>query len=213
MDDENIKDIDEVVEETTDSIEETKSEVITDVEALGYKQSKRLLFTIIFCIVLFSIMSGTYLFIRHKKMTLHKSNIFVCDNSKEYSQFDDWIMEDLGVDWVPTFLVFRDGKYVGMIRGTINVYDFKSELGTALIYSKNTEVPDYYITNIKNETKSVKELVAGKDLCFIEVSWLDCPDCVDQEKLNPEIYAKYDAANFYIYYIKSTMEDVSNHYN
>ena len=177
------------------------------------KLSKKTMIFIMIIVVLAAIGSTIYMIIRHKRMTVVKDNIYVNMSSDTSDVFVDWIKNGMDIHWVPTFLVIQDEKCVGTIQGTIGADDFKSELGSVLLFAFERDLPDCTVTNINGETKKLTEVVAGKSLCFIELAWIDCPDCVEQEKVNPYIYLKYNAPNFYTFYMKSELQDVIDYYN
>ena len=42
------------------------------------------------------------------RTTMDYSHIFVCDNPENDSEFDTWMKEELGLNWVPTYLIVRN---------------------------------------------------------------------------------------------------------
>ena len=179
---------------------------------LSKNKKKYITITIVLASLTVAILIGMFI-IYKVRTTIPKGHIYVCDNAEEYSEFDTWIREEQTIKWVPTFLIIKDGMVAGQIKGTINESDFSSDLGTCLLFPLNMPLPDYKITNIVGHADSLKDIVVTNDLYIIEISWLTCPDCIEQEKLNKSILGKYTANNFYIYYMKSDRDEVIEHYN
>lgn len=204
--DENVKDI--------DIVEENMSEEFNN-EDLFNNTNKRtqIIKVIVISLIICILFSSFYLYMYHKRVTMQKSHIYVCDDAENYSDFDLWIKEH--INEVPSFIIIKDKKIVGTILGETNEKDFTSQLGTILInpITEGNDLVDYKITNLENESKSLNEICNTNDLYIIEISWIDCPDCVRQDKNNTiSIYRKYSTKNIYRYYIKTEKEKLFEKY-
>ena len=168
----------------------------------------------IMIVILTAILILSCLIYRYNKQTsLPKSHIYVCDDKDNESSFDRWLKAD--IDWVPSFLIIKDKQEIGIIKGIINVVDFDNELATLLIQHNTTRsMPSYNITNLDNKSSSLENIVTTDDLYIIEVHWIDCEDCKEQDdKYTKSIYAKYSTKNIYRYYLKSDKQKVLAKYN
>lgn len=189
--------------------EDSNEDSSDDIENDKHNSKKKWINIALVFLVILTIAFTAYNIIRHKRMTLSTSHIYVGEKNND-SEFDKWITDEVKVDWVPTFLVIKDNKILGFIRGPRNSREFKSDLGTVLINNIGIDVADLPITNLDGETKSFADIVANNDLTFVEIARIDCLDCEEQLKFNPQIYLRYNSSNFYIYYIHSDKQEVMN---
>jgi len=109
---------------------------------------------------------------------LSPDDIFVSTTQKELSDFDDWLIEGIGVNWVPSYLVL-DGHYVlGVIKGGLSVRETKEQLAEL----KNKPIAnsmcyfDIYNPFSKSTTKFV-EILPETGLNIIEIHMIGCKDC------------------------------------
>ena len=149
-------------------------------------------------------------------VNLAQDHIYVCDNPSNDSDFDTWMKENLGLNWVPTYLIVKDDVVIGSIRGGVGETQFTSELGTVLIQNwQLAELPDIPVSDITGNRDSFKNILPNdSNFYIIEISWVTCKDCIFQdENFTQEIYKKYGVNRFYRYYIHSTQEEVLDKYN
>ena len=146
---------------------------------------------------------------KSKPVELDNSHIYVCDNPEYLSDFDTWIKEDLGVSWVPSYIIVKDGFVIGAFDGCIDTETFDDKLGTVLAMNLQfEEVPNLEISNIEDNRVNANELFRAGTY-IIEVHLYGCKDCEYQdEHYTKDIYKKYGTQLFYRYYIKSAVSDV-----
>ena len=139
------------------------------------------------------------------------SHIYVCDNPSNYSEFDLWLKEL--TSWVPSYIVIKDQKVIGVFEGGIDVDTFSDKLGTYITLEKVVcDLPDFEIENLEGTRKPIKEIFKSGTY-VLEFHWIDCQDCVYQdENFTQDIYYKYGADFFYRYYIKSEKDKVLKKY-
>jgi len=150
------------------------------------------------------------------RTTMNYSHIFVCDNPQNDSEFDTWMKEDLGLNWVPTYFIVRNDYVIGSIRGGVPESQFTSELGTILIQDwQVAPLPDLPLNNLNGERISLADALPNdNNFYIIEISWVTCPDCIFQdENFTDDIYLKYGTNIIYRYYIHSTTDEVMNKYS
>lgn len=149
----------------------------------------------------------------HARTIMPKDHVYVCDNPEHRSDFENWIKDDLGVDWVPSYIVVKDGTVIGAFNGDIEKSYFDMILGTTLsLDTPYIDLPDFEITNLKGERAPVNEIF-GEGTYIIEYHWIDCPDCIHQdENYTDDIYKYYSTEMFYRYYVKSDLEKVREKY-
>ena len=137
----------------------------------------------------------------------------MCDNPTHNSDFDTWLRETVGIDWVPTYMICRDGYVIGTIRGGISEKNFTSQLGTILAQNDRIlEVTDIPIYDLDNNVGNLRD-ITGSGVYIVEISWVDCPDCQYQdENFTDEIYLAYSTNQIYRYYIHSERGAVEEHY-
>lgn len=177
------------------------------------KKKYIILFSLLFVCVSIFVMFQVTSKIRKIMPTSH---IFVCDNPSNDSEFDTWMKQELGLNWVPTYLIVKDDIVIGSIRGGVGETQFTSELGTILIQNwQLAELPDLAISNIDGQRDSLKNILPNdNNFYIIEISWVTCPDCIFQdENFTDDIYYKYGTDRIYRYYIHSTEAEVLEKYN
>ena len=144
---------------------------------------------------------------------LDASHVLVCDNPMHDSEFDTWLKENIGLSWVPTYVIVNDNKVIGMIKGGIPEESFTGQLGSYLVYNQAiAELPNISVTNLAGERKPVSDYF-GQGMYILEISWIDCHDCIEQdEKYTTDVYKKYGTDIIYRYYIKSELGKVEEKY-
>ena len=153
---------------------------------------------------------ANYMYTSARKI-MPMSHVYVCDNPAEDSEFDVWMKNELGLNWVPTYLIIRNDYVIGTIRGGIPESQFTSELGTILINNwQIAELPNIEISNVNGERQVLADVLPNNDSFYIlEISWIDCPDCIFQdENFTEDVYLEYGTNIIYRYYIHSTQEEV-----
>lgn len=158
---------------------------------------------------------GVYHYMKQQRALMPLSHVYVADNPTYNSDFDNWIREDLGIDWVPTYIIIKDNNVIGTIRGGISEKEFTNQLGTILIQ----QIPfkplcDFEIGNLNNERHSLTDIMTGDSYYILELSWIDCEDCMYQDaNFTDEIYLRYGTKMIYRYYIHSDFDKVLDKYN
>lgn len=179
-----------------------------------FKNNKKKYIAMSIVIASIVVLFGLGFLIMYKiRTTIPESHIYVCDDKEVKSEFDLWIKDEQKIDWVPTFIIIKDKVIAGHIRGTIGEEEFSSELGTCLLFPAGAPLPDYKITNLLGRSESLKDIVVDDSLYIIEISRVDCPDCIEQDKLNKAILSRYSSSKFYIYYAHSDKQDVIDYYD
>lgn len=173
---------------------------------------KAIIVVICTAILTTAILVSGYFIIYNKRTTMDKSHVFVSDSTTRDSEFDEWILDE--VNWVPTFLIIKNKKEIGYIRGTINEPDFTSELGTIAINpNQDRPLPNLSITNIEGKTMNLNDIFYDDEIYILELHWIDCPDCIEQdEKFTEQIYARYSTSHIYRYYMNSDKQKVIDKY-
>ena len=177
---------------------------------LKNKPSKKTIIIISILLILL-VIAGVYDLIQYNnRKTMSDSHIFVCDNPENYSDFDNWVINTVGVDKVPSYIIIYNNNVIGVINGNIPEKTFTDELGTILATGNVIcELPDYSISNIVNDTKTLKDISNQHKMVILEISWLTCKDCIEQDNNFTEaIYSKYSTEQIYRYYLKSKKDEV-----
>ena len=143
------------------------------------------------------------------------SHVYVCDNPNHKSDFDNWLHDEVEVDWVPEYVIIRNGTVIGKFPGDIDEDEFSSKLSLCAAYNiPLAELPNYSISNINGDRKSLKELFGDNKIYVLEIHWIDCKDCKEQdEKYTDSIYSKHTTDNIYRYYVKSDINKVKEKYD
>lgn len=201
-------------DEITDAnvkIEKPRNQLIT-------KSIKRKIIKYVSIVSIIAILYGLYNIGKNvyaKEYTSMKtSHVFVCDNPEHKSDFDNWLHDELSLDWVPTYVIIKDGSILSKFPGDIDIEEFSTKFAMSIAYDMPLlELPNYEISNIDGERKSIRELFSNGTY-VLEVHWIDCEDCQHQdETYTDSIYEKYHTAMIYRYYIKSDKEKVQEKYN
>lgn len=198
---------------TEQTVEESK--VVTAVEQHTNKVYKILYkfrpLLIIAAIVCFLVVG--YMIVQYVGSRMPKDHIYVCDNPKVYSDFDNWLVDDLGCQWVPSYVIIHNGYVIGMFNGDCSINDFDFNL--SLIMSQDiafTELPNYEIENINGDRVNVHDLFK-EGYYVLELHWIDCPDCKHQDaNYTDDVYFKYSTDRIYRYYFKSDRTKVEEKY-
>jgi len=176
-----------------------------------YKLRPLFLIVAVLCIAKVGIMIYQY-----NVSQMPTSHVFVCDNpNAEFrSDFDLWIKDELGITWVPSYIVIQDGYVVGIFDGNIDVYDFTDKLSISASYNiPFSKVPDYYIENLDGERLKASDIFGNEGLYILEISWITCDDCIYQdEHYTDSIYEKFTTNHIYRYYVLSDRKKVEEYY-
>lgn len=202
------------------NIEETEEiEDYTDEEQPNHKKS--LWFHILGPIIVFMaiILLGYFGFkiYRHTQTIMPTDHVYVCDNPEHLSDFETWIREDVGVTWVPTYIIINNGYVIAAFEGNIEEIEFTDKFAMANAYIANMQleylkVPDYEISNLDGERKPASE-VFSDGMYILEYHWIDCKDCEHQDENYTEgIYEKYTTSQIYRYYVRSDHDKVAEKY-
>lgn len=152
-----------------------------------------------------------YFIYRHVKAKMPLSHVYVCDNPTNYSDFDNWVKSL--TNWVPSYIIIKDGYVINVFEGGIDEDEFTDKLGSSV--SNNTqiaELPNYSITNLEGARQSIQEIFK-EGTYVLELHWIDCKDCIYQdENFTDKIYYKFGTDIFYRYYIKSEHNKVVEKY-
>lgn len=161
------------------------------------------------------ITAGIYDLVKYNKRTnIADSHVFVCDNPEHYSDFDNWLINTVEVDRVPMYIIIYENNIIGKIPGNIPEEVFTDKLGTILATGEVLyELPEYSIHNIIDESATLKDLASRHKLMILEISWLTCKDCIEQdENFTKAIYNSYSTEQIYRYYLKSNKSEVIEKY-
>ena len=201
-----IIDISEDIDVTEDIKEHKKPSTLKTLLCIGIPL---LIFMIIGIIGL-----QVFKYIRHKNSIMPKSHVYVCDNPKVFSDFDNWLRDDLGITWTPTYMIVKDGYIIGAFEGAIPKDNFTDQLATCVAYNLQLEsLPDYEISNLEGERNKISDVLGGTGTYILEIHWTDCEDCQFQdENYTQEIYETYTTERIFRYYIKSDKSDVEAKY-
>lgn len=175
---------------------------------------KRIIKIIILAITISSFIGAFFCLNYIRRTTIDNSHIFVCDNPNHHSDFDNWLLKECNVKSVPTYLVIKNNYVIGIFPGNISESEFTNYLGTCLINDINYySLPDYMITNLNKKSYTLSN-ISKEDYYILEISWIDCDDCKNQDKYyTNKIYYKYTTNQIYRYYINSEFNKVYNKYN
>lgn len=144
-----------------------------------------------------------------------QSHVFVCDNPKNKSDFDLWMMNEdgVGLNWVPSYLICTQGKVLGLIRGDIPVEEFTAQYNYIVSTPLGSAFDDYCeydIANLNGQRYKLSDIFPNDGNVYVlEISWIGCPDCEHQDtNYTRDIYNAYDTQFFYRYYINTELADV-----
>lgn len=203
---------------TEESIEETVPiEELTEEHVKKKKSWLRRLGPIIVFIAIILLGYFGFKIYRHTRTIMPTDHVYVCDNPEHLSDFETWIREDVGVTWVPTYLIINNGYVVAAFEGDIEEIEFTDKFAMANAYTANMQVdylkvPDYEITNLDGERKPASEIFSD-GMYILEYHWIDCKDCEHQdENYTKSIYEKYTTDKIYRYYVKSDHDKVAEKY-
>ena len=175
------------------------------------KKLKFIILTIFIIASILAILFSLYI----KRVDMPTSHVFVCDNPKHHSDFDNWLSYDLKIDWVPNYIIINNSKVIGAIKGDISEKEFTYKVNNLLSFNyEYSDLPDFKINNLNSEYKTLKDIMNNSGFYILEISWLGCKDCEHQDKYyTKSIYAKYSTNSIYRYYINSEYNDVKKLYD
>ena len=114
----------------------------------------------------------------------------VYSNSEDYTDIDNWLMNEVGVEATPCHIIIKDNRITNLTNYTVS-YEELAKL-------RNNNILDIDITN--------KEICGQNitDYDIIIIKKENCSACKYQEEYyDQEIFTKYDNLNFLIYYIQT----------
>jgi len=121
--------------------------------------------------------------------------VYYSSGGTELSDFDDWLVHEYGLNWVPSYLVCRDNKAIGVIECGKSIAETKKEFNE-LKKNEGTELPEITVDDGN---------ISLSGYTFIEIHMKGCPDCeaVDEDGATEIIRKAFPTVNFIRYYIKS----------
>lgn len=123
--------------------------------------------------------------------------------NEDKSEFDEWLLNELGVKYVPSYIVIDGYDVIGIIDGGFGVKDFTNHYNTIiknheilanLKEIKNTEV---YLP-FKEKTINLTDYLKTGKISIIEVHKISCNDCkiIDGVIGEYEIYEEFDEKGY-----------------
>ena len=109
---------------------------------------------------------------------LSLDDIFVSSAQKELSDFDMWLTEEIGLDWVPSYLVLEGHYVLGVIKGGLSIRETKEQLAELKNgpIANSMSLFDIYNPFSKSTTNFV-EVLPETGLNIIEIHMIGCKDC------------------------------------
>lgn len=213
----NAEKIEDAIEDTNsldNSVNDISNSNIPIIKRIFKKCKFWIIFAIIMTILYGAFTVGKKIYMEHREK-LSSSHVYVCDNPEHKSDFEQWMHDELELDWVPTYIVIKDQSIIGKFPGDIDKEEFSSKMALCVAYDmKAVALPNYEISNLDGERKNLYDIFSGNDTYILEVHWVDCEDCQHQDdNYTKAIYSKYGTSNFYRYYIKSDKEKVQEKYS
>lgn len=163
------------------------------------KTYKILICSIIICIVL-----GCLLFIQLKNNDYSKEEVvnlqtmmMSATKNETKSEFDEWLLNDLGVKYVPSYIIIDGYDIVGIIDGGNGVDTFKKNYKEVLknheVLANLKDVEDTYVYIPYQDTitKLTYELEENR-VTIIEVHKISCNDC----KIADGVIGEYEIYEF-----------------
>nr|WP_072514217.1 hypothetical protein [Ndongobacter massiliensis] len=187
-------------------------------EVKKYTTMKKKFITILVAIVA---IGSTAMMLFAWKNRGNNKNIYMTTAETEFSAFDNFLMDDVGIQEVPSYLVCKDGKILGQILGNIPIEDFQDQLTKIVVEEKEIKCTDSdsdIYNPFSKEVLSFYDLLKDKDLVLVEVHMFDCKDCkqADDKEENELSYTEtirhLVKTTFYRYYIKSEIKDIVEKY-
>lgn len=126
----------------------------------------------------------------------------ISGTTTEYTDFDHWLLEEVGVKATPSHVFINNGKITNHIDYTINNWEFKAERKSNTISIDLWSKPLIDIDG--NE-------IYLKDFDIIYIVRPGCDSCEEQEKLyQNDIYTKNNNLRFLVYHIVTDELDCSD---
>jgi hypothetical protein len=167
-----------------------------------------------------------------KLAELEENHLLVSTSGKQYSEFDHFLLDEVGLNWVPSYLVIENKQIIGVIRGGLSSIDTKDALNTLLMANNRIDLPEHTTVFVvdKDNIFELKDLLTDK-LTLVEVHMHGCKDCdfvdgvpgeyqveVDGEvqtvQIKPNVLSSTELirftvdADFFRYYIKTELDDI-----
>lgn len=137
-----------------------------------------LLLSIVFCSSCIKIKNST---------NLTFDEIFVSVTEKELSDFDNWLTKEVGLDWVPSYLVLDGHNVLGIIKGGLSASETKEKLVELKNNPMNILMCDLDIYNpFSKTTTTFIQTLPETGLNIIEVHMIGCKDCEEVDGIPGE---------------------------
>jgi hypothetical protein len=180
------------------------------------KEVKTLILRLSAIILFLSVVLTVLILFNNKKQNnlpieLPYKNIFVSDKEKELSDFDNWLCDEVGVDWTPSYIILQGHDVLGIIKGT-DFNTFKKELNK--LNKLDVSISNDLLYNpFFDTTHKFSDILKNDELNIIELHMIGCKDCeeLDNNGITNDIRRNVNAS-FYRYYIRSTVADVLDKY-
>lgn len=152
-------------------------------------------------VLILLIICSSFCMIGCKQKEVYKVNA-ISGITTEYTEFDKWLLETVGVTATPSFIFIKNNKVTNHVDYTINYFEFDCERR----YNK---------LEIDLWPESLKDIDGNdiylKDFDVIFVVRPGCKSCAEQEELYQEtIYDKNTNLKFLIYHIITDELDCSD---
>lgn len=140
-------------------------------------------YTVIACCVVALLVTMFSLLLKPKNVTIDKKTIMMSSTkTTEKSEFDIWLTDNLGVKWVPCYVIVDGHEIIGIIDGGFGLQSFKEQFDE--IMQKHEVIMDIraventlvYLPLIDGMT-DLADMLNDDRLNIIEVHKLECQDC------------------------------------
>lgn len=186
-------------------------------------EKRNKIFLIIACILVVLTVAIVSNRISYMSKNLKEDYIFMSSTkSKEKSVFDKWILDDIGVKAVPSYLICKGTSVLGIIPGNISKQDFEKYLKEIVLEYEllkyNVVMSDESIYNpLTQKETNFYELCNNGEYNIIEIHMIECKDCDEADKMIKSRSNTLDIrnlvdANFFRYYISSEESKIIEKY-
>ena len=118
-----------------------------------------------------------------------------------FSDFDNWMMNEVGIEATPAHLIIKEGKVTSYVDFGITKEEFKQYL--------NNDFMSVDVWNSPIKTVDGQEVLL-KDFDVVYVTKAGCDACKQQEEYNePQIFKKYKNLDILVYYISTEKENAT----
>lgn len=162
-----------------------------------YVISKKQYVIVILLVLLIFVSFRSYNYFSHR-------NVIGCSNSHVSTSFEKWCDKELNADYVPVYIIIKNGRVTNLQTGITTSFDFKKLRRTDRL---DKPVLKEKIQDLNGKKYSLDEFDV------IEVVMLDCPACKEQQKkYSSEIHSK-NHLKFLTFYVFSTSKEVKKDLN